>query len=170
MGILQALICRYLTFEKPEEASLAIQAPGGVLHPSREVCAACAKFFEAVDGFAVDGHTLRANFGTTKCSTSEELGFSRAGASDQVLPQISRGREMRAQGVCGKPTCHQCFNVASAATFVRTATSCISSRMNRTRRATGKPADCNWNAVEFLVAFWCSGHRGWQRWPRWERW
>lgn len=22
---------------------------------------------EAVDGFAVDGHTLRANFGTTKC-------------------------------------------------------------------------------------------------------
>ncbi|CAE7242004.1 Cnot4 [Symbiodinium sp. CCMP2592] len=35
----------YLTFEKPEEASVAIQA---------------------VDGFAVDGHTLRANFGTTK--------------------------------------------------------------------------------------------------------
>jgi len=35
----------YLSFEKPEDAYVAIQA---------------------VDGFAVDGHTLRANFGTTK--------------------------------------------------------------------------------------------------------
>ena len=54
----RTLRARYLTFEKPEEAHVAIQVGN----------AACVEWErKAVDGFAVDGHTLRANFGTTKC-------------------------------------------------------------------------------------------------------
>ena len=78
------------------------------------MCCIC-QVIQAVDGFAVDGHTLRANFGTTKCPTSEGFASQALELPIRYCRKFLEGEKCeRKVSAYHKPICRLYFNIASA--------------------------------------------------------